>query len=85
MAKLIHKSCLKVHIFKSCQLTALKNCTIHSTGQEKAEFWTVLGGKGPYSTDIRTAEEIQQHEPRLFQCSNATGNMKVFLLILESK
>lgn len=46
-------------------------------GKEKAEFWEVLGGKGPYITDMRTAEEIHEHEPRLFQCSNATGNMKV--------
>ncbi|XP_057368031.1 advillin-like [Daphnia carinata] len=46
-------------------------------GKEKAEFWEMLGGKGPYMTDMRTVEEIHEHEPRLFHCSNATGNMKV--------
>lgn len=47
------------------------------TGQEKPEFWALLGGKGTYFTDKRTAEEYQEHAPRLFQCSNASGTMKV--------
>lgn len=50
---------------------------IMAEGKEKAEFWTVLGGQGSYWTDMRTAEEYHEHEPRLFQCSNASGNMKV--------
>ena len=53
------------------------------TGKEKAEFWTVLGGQGSYWTDMRTAEEYHEHEPRLFQCSNASGNMKVLTLFLH--
>lgn len=50
---------------------------IQSEGQEKPEFWSLLGGKTDYWTDKRTAEEYAEHEPRLFQCSNATGNMRV--------
>lgn len=46
-------------------------------GHEKAEFWDLLGGKGDYWNDSQTAEEYQNHEPRLFHCSNATGNLKV--------
>jgi hypothetical protein len=82
MVKLIRRLWLKVirNIQFFFQITYF-NCFLLSSliGQEKAEFWTLLGGKGPYITDMRTAEEIQEHEPRLFQCSNATGNMKVTL------
>jgi len=42
-----------------------------------------LGGQGSYWTDMRTAEEYHEHEPRLFQCSNASGNMKVLSLFLH--
>ena len=37
----------------------------------------MLGGKEDYCKDRRTAEEYSKHEPRLFHCSNATGNLKV--------
>jgi len=46
-------------------------------GQEKEEFWQVLGGRDDYWSDKRTAEEYHSHEPRLFHCSNASGNLKV--------
>jgi len=37
----------------------------------------MLGGKEDYFMDRRTPEEYSQHEPRLFHCSNASGNFKV--------
>ncbi|KAM8966405.1 villin-like protein isoform 2-T2 [Pelodytes ibericus] len=42
-------------------------------GQEPAEFWVALGGKGPYASDKRFQEAIVQYKPRLFECSNQTG------------
>ncbi len=80
MGKLIRRLWLKV-VRNICYFSIwyCYKCSLFYTfkGQEKADFWTLLGGKGSYITDMRTAEEIQEHEPRLFQCSNATGNIKV--------
>jgi hypothetical protein len=42
-------------------------------GQEKEDFWDLLGGKAPYSSDPRLVEDNEDHPPRLFQCSNASG------------
>ena len=42
-------------------------------GQEKDDFWALLGGKGPYSNSPRLVEENEERAPRLFQCSNASG------------
>lgn len=44
-------------------------------GSEPADFWSALGGKGAYASDVRVEEEGK--EPRLFQCSNASGNFSV--------
>uniref|UniRef100_A0AAX7V8Z9 HP domain-containing protein n=1 Tax=Astatotilapia calliptera TaxID=8154 RepID=A0AAX7V8Z9_ASTCA len=43
-------------------------------GQEPAEFWIALGGKGSYASDRR---EEPLHSPRLFECSNQTGRFKI--------
>jgi len=43
--------------------------------KEKDEFWTHLGGKLEYTT--KQAEAVPDFEPRLFQCSNVTGNLEV--------
>ncbi|RUS90547.1 hypothetical protein EGW08_001724, partial [Elysia chlorotica] len=45
-------------------------------GQEKADFWNVLGGKEEYASD-KMLQEDGSHPPRLFQLSNATGNINV--------
>ncbi|XP_059823538.1 villin-1 [Hypanus sabinus] len=42
-------------------------------GQEPAEFWVILGGKGPYASSKRLQDEYQDVSPRLFECSNQTG------------
>ncbi|XP_015676131.1 advillin [Protobothrops mucrosquamatus] len=46
-------------------------------GQEPAEFWELLGGKAPYSSDKKLQQEIPDHPPRLFECSNKTGRFVV--------
>lgn len=44
-------------------------------GQEKKEFWDLLGGKEEYASEkiIQNAEDVRP--PRLFQLSNATGRL----------
>eukprot|EP00298_Acanthocystis_sp_HF-20_P005546 c15680_g1_i1.p1 GENE.c15680_g1_i1~~c15680_g1_i1.p1 ORF type:complete len:835 (-),score=375.35 c15680_g1_i1:37-2541(-) len=44
-------------------------------GSEDLKFWTYLGGKQEYSSSKELLES--PHEPRLFQCSNATGQVAV--------
>ncbi|XP_033728883.1 villin-1-like isoform X2 [Pecten maximus] len=46
-------------------------------GQEKDDFWKILGGKEEYACEKieQTAEEVRP--PRLFQISNATGAIQV--------
>lgn len=46
-----------------------------SEGSESGGFWSTIGGQGEYAKEMR--EEVNQIEPRLFECSNATGNFKV--------
>ncbi|PVD37426.1 hypothetical protein C0Q70_00016 [Pomacea canaliculata] len=44
-------------------------------GQEKPEFWEVLGGKEEYASERKLQDE-GSHPPRLFQISNASGSVK---------
>ena len=45
-------------------------------GQEKADFWSLLGGKGSY-TDERVLKNVgEATTPRLFHGSNASGTFK---------
>ncbi|KAF7240355.1 Advillin [Varanus komodoensis] len=46
-------------------------------GQEPAEFWELLGGKAPYASQKRLQQEVPDHPPRLFECSNKTGRFIV--------
>lgn len=46
-------------------------------GQEKEDFWTLLGGKGPYSSAPRLVVSTEDRPARLFQCSNASGYFTV--------
>ncbi|XP_077304014.1 villin-1 [Lithobates pipiens] len=43
-------------------------------GQEPSEFWLALGGKSQYANNKRLQEETLDIEPRLFECSNKSGN-----------
>ena len=45
-------------------------------GQEKGDFWSLLGGKGSY-TDERVLKNVGEATvPRLFHGSNASGSFK---------
>ncbi|XP_061470969.1 advillin isoform X2 [Rhineura floridana] len=46
-------------------------------GQEPTEFWELLGGKALYASEKRLQQEIPDHPPRLFECSNKTGRFVV--------
>ncbi|XP_037135577.1 villin-1 isoform X1 [Syngnathus acus] len=46
-------------------------------GQEPAEFWVALGGKAPYANDKSLQREEPLHSPRLFECSNQTGQFRM--------
>ena len=45
-------------------------------GQEKADFWEVLGGKAEYASE-KVLQDEGSHPPRLFQLSNAKGYISV--------
>ncbi|KAI5617179.1 villin-like protein isoform X1 [Silurus asotus] len=46
-------------------------------GQEPAQFWVALGGKAPYANDKRFEKAVTSHNPRLFECSNQTGQFRM--------
>uniref|UniRef100_A0A8C6WJK7 Gelsolin n=1 Tax=Neogobius melanostomus TaxID=47308 RepID=A0A8C6WJK7_9GOBI len=46
-------------------------------GGESDEFWEILGGKSEYRTSTRLKDKMDAHPPRLFACSNKTGNFIV--------
>ncbi|XP_027025923.2 villin-1 [Tachysurus fulvidraco] len=46
-------------------------------GQEPAQFWVALGGKAPYSSDKSFEKLTPSHTPRLFECSNQTGQFRM--------
>lgn len=57
-------------------LTRVSSTTVYE-GQEKADFWDAIGGQEEYASDKRlTVEDYKDSPPRLFQCSNATGNLR---------
>ncbi|XP_061887673.1 gelsolin-like isoform X2 [Entelurus aequoreus] len=43
-------------------------------GEETGDFWDALGGKSEYRTSTRLKDKMDAHPPRLFACSNKTGN-----------
>ncbi|XP_014901317.1 gelsolin-like isoform X1 [Poecilia latipinna] len=45
-----------------------------SEGGETDQFWAALGGKAEYRTSTRLKDKMDAHPPRLFACSNKTGN-----------
>ncbi|XP_059489810.1 villin-1-like [Neocloeon triangulifer] len=47
-----------------------------SEGQEKPEFWEMLGGKEAYADSKRLSDASDAMPARLFQCSNASGQFK---------
>ena len=50
-------------------------------GREANNFWAHLGGKGKYFTQVATdkghkGQGMASRDPRLFQCSNASGRFQ---------
>ncbi|KAM4745002.1 gelsolin-like isoform 2-T2 [Anableps anableps] len=46
-------------------------------GEEEDAFWEVLGGKEDYCHSSRLNNKMDAHPPRLFACSNKTGNFQM--------
>ena len=46
-------------------------------GQEKDDFWKAIGGREEYASEKRLQEDQDEHQIRLFQCSNASGQFVV--------
>ncbi|XP_067088046.1 gelsolin-like isoform X1 [Osmerus mordax] len=46
-------------------------------GGESGEFWDALGGQTEYRTSSRLKNKMDTHPPRLFACSNKTGNFVI--------
>jgi hypothetical protein len=59
----------------SAKLAGSRNVVEVNEGEEPEEFWSTLGGKTEYPTS-KTMEEGGR-DPRLFQCSNVTGDFVV--------
>jgi hypothetical protein len=57
------------------KLQGNRNQVEFNEGKETQEFWTTLGGRTEYPTSKTLAEGAK--EPRLFQCSNVTGDFVV--------
>lgn len=49
------------------------------------EFWDALGGKAEYRTSTRLRDKMDSHPPRLFACSNKTGNFIVSFYSLRTR
>ena len=47
-----------------------------SEGNEPPRFWVALGGKAPYADSVQLQDENTDHEARLYECSNASGNFR---------
>ncbi|XP_023814633.1 gelsolin isoform X2 [Oryzias latipes] len=46
-------------------------------GEEEGAFWEALGGQGDYCHTPRLSNKMDVHPPRLFACSNKTGNFTI--------
>uniref|UniRef100_A0A8C7KAN1 Gelsolin n=1 Tax=Oncorhynchus kisutch TaxID=8019 RepID=A0A8C7KAN1_ONCKI len=46
-------------------------------GEEADYFWDALGGKADYRTSARLKNKMDVHPPRLFACSNKTGQFVI--------
>lgn len=51
-------------------------------GKEKDDFFSLLGGKTPYSTKLKKNDTDPRH-PRLFHCSLSNGCLRGLLLVIE--
>jgi hypothetical protein len=56
-------------------LKGQRKLTEFEEGNESQDFWNALGGKAEYATGGSLSSD--DHAPRLFQCSNATGTFRI--------
>uniref|UniRef100_A0A4W5KF98 Gelsolin n=1 Tax=Hucho hucho TaxID=62062 RepID=A0A4W5KF98_9TELE len=58
-----------------CDILGLSSSEL-SEGGETDDYWEALGGKAVYRTSsrLRSKDKMDAHPPRLFACSNKTGN-----------
>uniref|UniRef100_A0A8C7MIL8 Gelsolin n=1 Tax=Oncorhynchus kisutch TaxID=8019 RepID=A0A8C7MIL8_ONCKI len=54
----------------------LKNVTDYEDTRQN-DFWDALGGKADYRTSARLKNKMDVHPPRLFACSNKTGQFVI--------
>ena len=67
---------------KNCaSILSPRDIEVVMEGKEPDSFWKALGGKQPYSSS--KAQLDPEHEPRLFQCSNATGYFRCVINVLS--
>ncbi|KAM4719940.1 gelsolin a isoform 2-T2 [Anableps anableps] len=57
-----------------CSILGVSASSELSEGGETDQFWAALGGKAEYRTSTRLKDKMDAHPPRLFACSNKTGN-----------
>ncbi|MEQ2243050.1 hypothetical protein ILYODFUR_003047 [Ilyodon furcidens] len=57
-----------------CGILGVSPSSVLSEGGETDQFWAALGGKAEYRTSTRLKDKMDAHPPRLFACSNKTGN-----------
>ncbi|XP_047228573.1 gelsolin a isoform X1 [Girardinichthys multiradiatus] len=57
-----------------CGILGVSTSSELSEGGETDQFWAALGGKAEYRTSTRLKDKMDAHPPRLFACSNKTGN-----------
>jgi len=60
---------LALHLTKMTEIDGI------TEGQEPQEFWAALGGRTEYFSTVKAQEDLIM-EPRLFECSNATGTFQ---------
>lgn len=57
-----------------CGILGVSASSEFPEGGETDQFWAALGGKAEYRTSTRLKDKMDAHPPRLFACSNKTGN-----------
>lgn len=57
-----------------CGILGVSASSEFPEGGETDQFWVALGGKAEYRTSTRLKDKMDAHPPRLFACSNKTGN-----------
>uniref|UniRef100_A0A4W6FDZ4 Gelsolin n=1 Tax=Lates calcarifer TaxID=8187 RepID=A0A4W6FDZ4_LATCA len=58
-----------------CNILGVSTSELSEGGETEPDmFWEALGGKTEYRTSTRLKDKMDTHPPRLFACSNKTGN-----------